>query len=286
LFDPTTGLGMTILRVGMSSIGGFVNGNEANSIAAAKKYGATKIIGSVWSPPAGCKTNNSTVKGGHLLASCYGSWSDAIANFAKNNGLYAMSLGSEPDFASCGTAEPCNGDYDTTLYTANEMVAFVKVAGPKLHAAGVKVIAPETAEWNHLWSNTSACCSEPSGLNSSDPLKCGCFGTSTACSAACAAGGGYDYGHYLHADTAAWAAFDIVGTHQYDSQVATPWPSNVPARKPVWMTEMAGFKWWPELTPWVTSAGANLTSQAAIAVTGGIFTAALASKSVTTFVGK
>jgi glucuronoarabinoxylan endo-1,4-beta-xylanase len=399
-----TGLGMTILRVGMSSSGGFVNSNEASSIASAKKYGATKIIGSVWSPPALWKDNKKENDGGHLTAEYYGQWAQRIADFAQANGLYAMSVATEPDVASCGSTEPCNGNYPSTLYTANEMVAFVKEVGPRLQAAGIKVIAPETAEWNHLWSNTSACCSEPSGLNSSDPLKCGCFGTSTICNAVCTLGKGYDYGHFLHADSTAWAAFDILGTHQYDSQVATPWPSDVPDKKPVWVTEMAGIRWWPEqgpsahinngvavagwihdaivngqacawlwwwyngssfndglyingadtkrhytlsnysrfvrpgytrvdvtgnnstdillsaykgsdgtvvivainkgsemvnvpmgisggaappsLTPWVTSADQNLASQTAVPVTGGIFTAALASKSVTTFVGR
>jgi glucuronoarabinoxylan endo-1,4-beta-xylanase len=134
------------------------------------------------------------------------------------------------------------------LYTADELVAFVKVAGPKLKAAGVKVITPETSEWNHLWSNTSAG-PDPGGKNSSDPLKCG-FPASTT--GTCTTGGGYDYGHYLAADATAWAAFDIIGTHEYDSQIASPWPSDVNGGKPnkeVWQTEMSGVKWWPEQGP-------------------------------------
>jgi len=252
LFDASTGLGLTILRVGMNPSGGFYNNNEASSISAAKKYGATTIIGSVWSPPASCKDNSSTTKGGHVLVSCYESWSDSITKFATTNGLYAMSAGNEPDFASCGSTigPPCNGDYDTTLYTANEMVAFVKVLGPKLKAAGVKLISPEASEWIHIWSNTSAVGSTvTSHPNSSDPLKCGCFGTSTSCSSACASGGGYDYGHYLYKDSAAWAAVDILGVHQYDTQLAEPWPADVPDKKPVWQTEMSGVKYWPEGEP-------------------------------------
>jgi hypothetical protein len=35
-----------------------------------------------------------------------------------------------------------NGNYDTTLYTASEMVAFMKVLGPKLKAVNVKMIGP------------------------------------------------------------------------------------------------------------------------------------------------
>jgi O-glycosyl hydrolase len=166
-----------------------------------------------------------------------------------------MSIGNEPDFASCGTAEPCNGNYPTTLFTANEMVAFIKVAGPKLRAAGVRVIAPEVSEWIHNWSNNSATGSEPSNLPSSDPLDCG---VPTANNPACNTGGGYDYGHYLYADSTAWSLLDIMGVHQYDSQVAEPWPSDVPTNaggvppKPVWQTEMSGVKWWPEQGPSVT----------------------------------
>jgi glucuronoarabinoxylan endo-1,4-beta-xylanase len=53
----------------------------------------------------------------------------------------------------------------------------------------------------------------------------------------------------MYADPQAWAAFDILGTHQYDTQVAEPWPNNVPDRRPVWQTEMSGVKWWPEQGP-------------------------------------
>src|SRR5262245_325379 len=204
------------------------------------------------------------MNGGHLLTSCYDSWSTTIANFAGSNGLYAMSIGNEPDFASCGSAEPCNGNYDTTVFTANEMVAWVKVAGPKLQAKGVKVIAPEASEWIHNWSNTSATGSVPGNKNSSDPLRCGCFGTSTSCAATCTSGGGYDYGHWLAKDAAAWAAFDIMGVHEYDTQVAYPWPSDVNGGKPnkeVWQTEMSGVKWWPEQG---TGSGSSLTGSATI----------------------
>ena len=47
---------------------------------------ALKVIGSTWSPPANCKSNNNTQKGGYLLESCYDSWSTTIANFAQAAG--------------------------------------------------------------------------------------------------------------------------------------------------------------------------------------------------------
>ena len=126
-------------------------------------------------------------------------------------------VSNEPDFASCGQTigPPCNGDYDTTLYTAKEMVAFVKVLGPKLKTAGVKLLAPEASEWLHFWSNVSATGSTVSShRDSSDPLKCGCFvGKTTACSSTCISGGGYDYGHWLYKDMTAWGLIDIIGVH-------------------------------------------------------------------------
>jgi len=238
-----TGLGMSILRIGMGSSGGYATSTVQADTAGAKSRGA-KIIGSCWSPPASYKTNNSENDGGHVKPENYDAWATTITKFATDNGLYAMSIGNEPDFASCGDSEPCNGNYATTLYTANEMVAFIKVVGPKLQAAGVKVIAPEASEWVHQWSNESACCSENSKKQSSDPLKCG-FPATTKCDD----GSGYDYGHWLFKDKAAWAALDIMGVHEYDTQHAEPWPADVTERKPVWETEMSGVKWWPEQGP-------------------------------------
>jgi len=278
MFDQSTGLGLTILRVGMNPNGDFYNNNEASSISAAKKYGATTIIGSVWSPPARCKDNNNTQKGGHLKTTCYEEWANSITTFAKNNNLYAMSAGNEPDFASCGSTigPPCNGDYDTTLYTAKEMVAFVKVLGPKLKAAGIKLISPEASEWIHVWSNLSATGSTvASHPHSSDPLQCGCFAnTITAeaeakCATKCLNGDGYDYGHWLYKDKEAWGYVDILGVHQYDSQVAEPWPADVNGGKPdkpIWQTEMSGVKYWPEEGP-------STTIENGIAVAGWIHNA-------------
>ena len=192
---------------------------------------------------------------GTCSTSCYDSWSTTIANFAKNNKLYAMGASNEPDFASCGSSigPPCYSDYDTMVFTANEMVAFVKVLGPKLKAAGVKLIAPEPSEWIHLWSNASATGSTVAGHpNSSDPLKCGCFSntpTTTGCASTCATGDGYDYGHFLAKDATAWGLIDIIGTHEYDSQKAEAWPADVDGgkrSKTIYETEMSGVHYWPE----------------------------------------
>jgi len=247
----TNGLGLSIVRVAMQP-----NGSLSGVLPPAS-YNA-KVIGSPWSAPAADKDNNNTQKGGHLKTTSYESWSTAIANFAKNNKLYAMGASNEPDFASCGSSigPPCYSDYDTMVFTANEMVNFVKVLGPKLKAAGVKLIAPEPSEWIHLWSNASATGSTVAGHpNSSDPLKCGCFSntpTTTGCASTCAQGNGYDYGHFLAKDATAWGLIDIIGTHEYDTQKAEAWPADVDGgkrSKPIYETEVSGVHYWPNEGP-------------------------------------
>jgi len=248
-------LDLNILRIGMGPTGEPYNGASTyTDIDAAYSRGAQYIIGTLWSPPANCKSNNSIADGGHLLASCYESWSNTIAAFpAKveantNTKLYAMSPQNEADFASCGRQEPCNGNYDTTVMNGAEAAAFMKIVGPKLRAAGTIPMSPEASEWIHVWSNQSASGSLPSNLGSSDPLGCGFpTGAEKTCKPGAPFDDGYEYGHALYADKAAWDAFDIMGTHQYDTQVGHPWPSSVPqGTKEVWQTEMSGVKWWPE----------------------------------------
>ena len=268
----TDSIGLSILRIGMNSDGS-LTGQFVSQAKSANS--ALKVIGSTWSPPANCKSNNSTQMGGYLLANCIDSWSTTIANFAQQQGLYAMSIANESDFASCkAKGPPCTDDYDTTTYTAKQMVDFVKVAGPKIRAKGVKVIAPEASEWIHAWTNISATGSTVSTHpNSSDPLNCGCYGnvigSETSCAQTCKDGNGYDYGHWLAKDAAAWAAFDILGVHEYDSQIAFAWPADVTGGKrdkEVWQTEMSGVRYWPEEGP-------NTTIQNGIAVAGWIHSA-------------
>jgi glucuronoarabinoxylan endo-1,4-beta-xylanase len=266
----TNAIGLSILRVGMNP-----NGTLTGKYVAEAKARGAKVIGSTWSPPANCKSNNSTVRGGNLLPSCYDSWSTTIANFAQQQGLYAMSIANETDFASCAaTGPPCTDDYDTTVYTAKMMVDFVKVAGPKLRAVNVKVIAPEASEWIHVWSNISATGSlVASHPHSSDPLNCGCYGnvigSETSCAQTCRDGNGYAYGRWLWNDQAAWNAFDILGVHEYDSQIAFAWPADINGGRPnkeVWQTEMSGVRHWPEEGP-------SITIQNGVAVAGWIHSA-------------
>lgn len=254
----TDSIGLSILRIGMNTDGSLTGQyiSEARG-----KNPDLKVIGSCWSAPAKCKSNNDVTKGGYLLdtGTCMADWATSIANFAKAQNLYAMSIANESDFASCASkGPPCTTDYETMTYTAKQMVKWVKVAGPKIKAVSpnTKVIAPEASEWIHAWSNASATGSLVSGHpQSSDPLNCGCYSntpTETGCAQTCLDGNGYDYGHWLWKDQEAWKAFDIFGVHEYDSQIAFAWPADVNGGKrdkEIWQTEMSGVRYWPEQGP-------------------------------------
>jgi len=257
----TTGadaIGLSILRIGMNTDGSLTGQFISESKAANPDL---KVIGSCWSAPAKCKSNNNVKQGGYLLdtGTCMADWASAIANFAKAQNLYAMSIANESDFASCASkGPPCTDDYETMTYTAKQMVAWVKVAGPKIRAVSpnTKVIAPEASEWIHAWSNASGTGSTvASHPQSSDPLNCGCYSNTleaTGCAQTCIDGNGYDYGHWLWKDQDAWKAFDIFGVHEYDSQKAFAWPADVNGGKrdkEIWQTEMSGVKYWPEEGP-------------------------------------
>jgi glucuronoarabinoxylan endo-1,4-beta-xylanase len=98
------------------------------------------------------------------------------------------------------------------------MVAFVKVLGPKLKALNppVKLVSGESTTFEDLWGT--------------EPNK-----------------GGYNYGVAILADSAASAAVDILGTHQYETQDAVAPPAGV--SKPIWQTEMSGVQGFPEEGP-------------------------------------
>jgi glucuronoarabinoxylan endo-1,4-beta-xylanase len=186
-FDQNLGIGLSILRVGITPTGG--NHADWSNITKAAARGAI-VWATPFSPPANCKSNNSLTDGGHLNQSCDESWSDTLAAFAEevqtNAGvaLYGIS-------AQAAADTPLSSD--SCVYTAAEMNRFVKVLGPKLHALSprVNLLAAEPTAWGSLW------------------------------------GSGEDYGNAILGDASARAAVDILATHQYGSFAAVAPPSAV-----------------------------------------------------------
>jgi len=151
-FSPSLGIGLSMLRVGISSTGGDLS-SYANATKAAAR--GARVWAAPWSAPGAWKDNGTTTGGGHLLASHYDDWATVLANFANNLQLNAgvtlsgLSVQNEPDFTA---------SYDSMVYTPDEMASFVKVLGPKLAALNPRpvLMLPEVSNWSGAWDYTSA----------------------------------------------------------------------------------------------------------------------------------
>jgi glucuronoarabinoxylan endo-1,4-beta-xylanase len=156
LWDPVNGIGLNLLRVGIDGTSGKPNimgpAGYADGQACVKYSGsACKVWAAPWSPPASMKDNNNINNGGHLQTADYASWAAVLAAFPafykKNGGvdLYAVSAQNEPDFTA---------SYQSCLFNASQMVAWIKVLGPALAALSppVKVLAAEPDNWGNIWS--------------------------------------------------------------------------------------------------------------------------------------
>ena len=136
-------IGMTILRIRVSFDSTKFN-LEVPTAQLAKSLGAI-IIASPWTPPAWMKSNNNIV-GGRLNDSTYPAYAAHLKSFAdymSSNGapLYAISVQNEPDVRV---------NYESCDWNASEMVKFVKENAPSI---GIKIIAPESYNFNHIISD-------------------------------------------------------------------------------------------------------------------------------------
>lgn len=154
LFDQSGGLGLSQLRISFDTNGYNEDSDVQNAVKAAAR--GAQVWATPWSPPAAWKDNGSLDGGGHLLSARYSDWADAFVAFYTSMRdtygihLIGMSPQNEPDQTGQG--------YPQTAYTTAELVAFIKVLGPKLAALSPRpqLIAPETGNWAALWSYADA----------------------------------------------------------------------------------------------------------------------------------
>lgn len=240
LFDSTSGIGLSMLRVGIDVNGETMGSGALSDVKLAASYGAI-VWATPWSPPAADKDNGNEDDGGYLCAGAgqgvctsddYQSWASTLASFptwlTAQTGvpLYALSPQNEPNFPA---------SYVSCLYTANEMTNFVKVLAPMLSSLSppVKLIAPEPDSWSDLWLGATDC-------------------TETN-----------DYGPCIHGDPVAQSAVDIFATHDYGFSAVAP-PSWV--TEPIWETEVSGVQG-------SAQAGPSVDIDNGIAVAGWIYDA-------------
>jgi glucuronoarabinoxylan endo-1,4-beta-xylanase len=201
-FDPVKGIGLSLLRVGISPSGGYMGAGEgANAVLAAARGAA--VWGTPWSPPLADTTGaNSGGYAGNINPADYEAWATALASFAttmKNDGvpLYGISAQNEPDYPA--------SSYASCTYTAAQMVAFIKVLGPKLAVLDPrpKLLAPEPDTWSDFWGGTSA------------------------------------YAAAIRADATASSFVDVLATHDYNHQPLAV-PTGTTVTQPIWETEVSG----------------------------------------------
>jgi glucuronoarabinoxylan endo-1,4-beta-xylanase len=177
LLSPTTGAGLSILRLGIDSgiqptdPGGpnatpkYVwDRNDKGQVwlaQQARAYGVSRFYADAWTAPGYMKTNGADANGGTLCglagATCAsGDWRRAYANylvqyakFYAQEGIRITDLGftNEPDWTAT---------YDSMRLTPAQAVEFTKVFGPVANSAGYQVVCCDSFGWNQQKNYTSA----------------------------------------------------------------------------------------------------------------------------------
>lgn len=137
-FSPTTGLGLSLLRVRIAP-----NGTTAETVTAQRAVArGVAVWATPWTPPAEWKSNNDANNGGTLLPEFHAAWAARLGDFvvSMNNAgvpLLALSAQNEPNYTA--TWESC-------VWTPTSLSAFIRDhLGPALVSRNVptRVMAPE-----------------------------------------------------------------------------------------------------------------------------------------------
>ena len=117
----------------------------------AKSRGCTRIISTVWSPPAWMKTNNNVV-GGSLRRDKYKAFADYLCAYVKGYkqyhdiDIYAISPANEPDFSA---------PYSSCVWTGEELRDFVRdFLEPTMKRDGVaaRIMIAEQSTWGEQYA--------------------------------------------------------------------------------------------------------------------------------------
>ena len=162
IYNPSTGAGLDFYRVQIWPDGSYPDDPTTLQAIAA----GAKVWGTSFSPPLAYKAGS-----GPTLFSCTGPASEHYSDFAnylvnwvqheQSVGIpvYAISVQNEPDYCTGAS----NGQ-PFSLWTAQEFHDFVVVLGPAMAAAGlssVKIMLPETSDYDRLPTMAGTCMSDP-----------------------------------------------------------------------------------------------------------------------------
>ncbi len=180
LFSPTTGAGMNILRLGISSTGSSIqptnpggpnatpryvwDGNDDGQVWLSKQaqsYGVSRFYANPWSAPGYMKTNGDEANGGALCglsgASCAsGDWRRAYANYLiQYTRFYAQEGIRITDLAF--TNEPnWTATYSSMRFTPAQAAELAKIVGPLADAEGMNMMCCDAINWTSEATYSSA----------------------------------------------------------------------------------------------------------------------------------
>ncbi|SFC49037.1 glycoside hydrolase family 30 protein [Streptomyces aidingensis] len=183
LMSPRTGAGFSILRLGIGSSPDY-SGDQMKSIQPAdpggpdappayewdgddggqlwlakeaKAYGIRRFYVSAWSAPGYMKDNGTDAHGGKLLPEWYQAYARYLLRYAgclRQEGIPVTELGftNEPDFTV---------DYASMRFTPAELAAYVKVIGPQVRRAGLRLVTADSYGWGGQRAYTEAVEADP-----------------------------------------------------------------------------------------------------------------------------
>lgn len=193
LFSRTTGVGASILRIGVGSSADGVfdhmksieptdpggpdatpqyvfdgtDGGQVQLARQAEAYGLRRIYADAWSPPGFMKDNGDDANGGTLCGlsgtNCTADWRRAYADyllqyvrFYRAAGIPITDLGftNEPDFTAT---------YASMRLTPQQAAEFLTVLGPRARSSGlpVKLTCCDSFGWNEAMAYTKAVEADP-----------------------------------------------------------------------------------------------------------------------------
>jgi len=167
LFDPKAGIGLSILRSSIleqswgtiePSQGTWNFTGDAAQVwvqQQAQLRGVSKIMATVWSPPAWMKTNNSIANGGYLRIHMYQAFADYLTAYVLQYkakfgvSIYAVSIANEPNKIV---------NYGSSQWTGQGIHDFIlNNLGPTFQKNNVaaKIMVPELPGWNMSLASTT-----------------------------------------------------------------------------------------------------------------------------------
>ncbi len=205
LFSPTTGLGLSILRVRIDPEGTstttppYYTGEWAQELANAQEAQSANsnaiVFASPWTPPTAMKTSSTSQPyysgagacspgpdycGGYLNPASYAAYASYLEDFVtyfSNNGvnLYAISMQNEPDWSAQSTE-----NYESCSWTAQQMDTWVAslTANNATNPITTKLIMPESLDFNTAQSNPTL--ADPNAVGNVAIIGGHLYGTSPA----------------------------------------------------------------------------------------------------------